>query len=194
MKKFLLLLCMALCSAALYAGEPSATALNLPGNSIYQLPVTLENQDGKIFDLTHLRGKNVLISMFYNSCEYVCPMLIDTLRLTEKKLTVSEQKKLAIVLVSFDPARDSVEVLQHIAATRELDTRHWNVTRTDDSSVRQLAAALNIQYRKMQNGEFNHTSVIILLDTEGRILARSGQMGTVDTQFLQKIKAATYTR
>jgi len=32
--------------------------------------------------------------------------------------------------------------------------------------------------------------VIILLDEQGRILARSGELGMVDSEFLQKIKSA----
>ncbi|MFZ6759119.1 SCO family protein [Undibacterium sp. Ji50W] len=170
--------------------QPAKPAQAFPGDSVYQLPITLENQQGNKFKLASQAGHIVITSMFYNSCEYVCPMLIDTIRMLEKKLDEKEKSHLSILLVTLDPARDDIATLQSIAKTRELDTQHWLLARTSEKSVRQLAAVLNIQYRQMENGEFNHTSALILLDTNGRILARSSTLGTVDDEFLKTIKSA----
>ncbi|MCH8619738.1 SCO family protein [Undibacterium sp. TS12] len=165
----------------------------LPGDSIYQLPITLENQQAGKFTLASLAGNVVIISMFYNSCEYVCPMLIDTIKMLENNLDEKEKSRLSVLLVTFDPARDDVAVLQSIYRSRKLDEQHWVLARTNEKSVRQLAATLNIQYRQMKSGEFNHTSVLILLDKNGRILGRSGTLGTVDDEFLQKIRSSLNT-
>lgn len=165
----------------------------LPGDSIYQLPITLENQQAGKFTLANLAGNVVIISMFYNSCEYVCPMLIDTIKMLENNLDEKEKSRLSVLLVTFDPARDDVAVLQSISKSRKLDEQHWVLARTNEKSVRQLAATLNIQYRQMKSGEFNHTSVLILLDKNGRILGRSGTLGTVDDEFLQKIRSSLNT-
>ncbi|MFZ6722512.1 SCO family protein [Undibacterium sp. Ji49W] len=170
--------------------KPAKQTQAFPGDSVYQLPITLENQQGNKFKLASQAGNIVITSMFYNSCEYVCPMLIDTIRMLEKKLDEKEKSRLSILLVTLDPARDNVTTLQSIAKTRELDKQHWVLARTSEKSVRQLAAVLNIQYRQMESGEFNHTSALILLDKNGRILARSGTLGTVDDEFLKTIKSA----
>ncbi|MBI3731371.1 MAG: SCO family protein [Burkholderiales bacterium] len=187
-----------LSTLASYAGavEPARTTKQVqtfPGDSVYQLAITLENQQANKFKLANQAGHIVIVSMFYNSCEYVCPMLIDTIRMLEKKLDEQEKSHLSILLVTLDPARDDVATLQSIAKARELDKLHWMLARTNEKSVRQLAAVLNIQYRQMESGEFNHTSALILLDKNGRILARSGTLGTVDDEFLQKIKSSLKT-
>jgi len=53
--------------------------------------------------------------------------------------------------------------------------------------VRKLAAALGVQYRAIENGDFNHSTVISLLDRDGRIASRSSRTGELD----QDLMAAT---
>jgi len=43
-----------------------------------------------------------------------------------------------------------------------------------------VAAVLGIQYRRLANGEYNHSSLIDVLDAQGRIVARSGKLGEAD--------------
>ena len=186
---FLLLALHAQAGNSEVAATTKATQ-TLPGDSVYRLAISLENQQAKNFKLADQAGNIVITSMFYNSCEYVCPMLIDTIRMLENKLDEKEKSHLSVLLVTLDPARDKVDTLQAITKARELDSRHWVLARTGEKSVRQLAAVLNIQYRKMDSGEFNHTSALVLLDKNGRIIARSGTLGSVDDEFLQKIKLA----
>jgi protein SCO1/2 len=163
----------------------------LPGDSVYQLPIALVDQDDHAFKLSSKRGQPVIISMFYNSCEFVCPMLIDTMRYTENGLTPEERANLSMLLVTFDPARDDVAVLKSVAVKRQLDAAHWTLARTDAAAVRKLAAILGIQYRLLKSGEYNHSTALILLDGDGRILGRTGKMGEVDPAFLKLVKQAT---
>lgn len=171
------------------AAPAASTTTNaaLPGNSVYQLPVTLTDQDNRSFELAARRGQPMVISMFYTSCQFVCPMLIETIRATTERLSSDERARLSSMLVSFDPERDSVDVLKSVAAKRGLDSS-WTLARTDAASVRKLAAALGIQYRLLADGEFNHSTVLILLDGQGRVVARSNKMGTVDPAFLKLLQ------
>ena len=125
----------------------TAIAAPLPADSIYQLAVPLTDQAGRSFRLDEHRGQPMLISMFYTSCQFVCPMLIDALRDTEARLTEAERARLHVLIVSFDPAHDSVAVLKRTADQRHLDSAHWSLARTDAKNVRKLAAVLGIQYR-----------------------------------------------
>ncbi|MES2295971.1 MAG: SCO family protein [Pseudomonadota bacterium] len=171
--------------AVVLAATPAATPL--PGDSLYQLKSALTDQDGHAFGLASRRGHAVLVSMFYNSCQFVCPMLIDTMRMTEQQLSADERAQLSMLLITFDPARDDVKALRTVAKQRELDVAHWTLARSDAASVRKIAATLGIQYRLLGNGEFNHTTVLVLLDQDGRIAGRSTKMGTVDPEFLALI-------
>ena len=127
------------------AGPAQApTRVALPTDSIYQLPVSLTDQNGNTFRLDSLRGQPMLISMFFTSCQFVCPMLTDALRDTANKLQPAERERLKVVMVTFDPARDSVAVLKRNAQAHSLTDAQWTLARTDDASTRKLAAVLNI--------------------------------------------------
>lgn len=185
------LLLSSLCALALPASAtdaPAAPTAALPATSLYQLPATLNNQDGKPFKLRDLRGHPVVVSMFYNSCEFVCPMLIDTMRQTQQALDQDTRDRLAMLLITFDPARDDIKALKKVARQRELDPAHWTVARTDAASVRKIAATLDIQYRRLESGEYNHSTVLVLLDSDGRVLGRTGKIGAVDPEFVKLIK------
>jgi protein SCO1/2 len=140
----------------------------VPSDSIYQLPVKLTDQQGRSIALADGRGHPVLVSMFYTSCEFVCPMLVEALADTEAKLTPQERGMLTVLLVTFDPARDTVAVLKKTAEQRQL----------------------GVQYRALPNGDYNHTTSLILLDAEGRIAGRSSQLGNAEPAFVQLVKAA----
>ena len=126
--------------------------------------------------------------MFYTSCPYMCPLIIDTVRMTERQLDSSQRDELGVLMISFDSERDNPAALKALADKRKIDTRRWTLARANSASVRKLAAILGIQFRVLDDGEFNHTSVLILLDAEGRIVARSNTMGKADPGFIAEIE------
>jgi len=168
--------------------SPATEANALPSQSIYHLPVSFVDQDGNTFDLASRRGKPMIVSMFYTSCQFVCPMLIETVQLIGQKLTAEERAQLKTLLVTFDPAHDNVAALKGVADKRNLDSAHWTLARTDASNVRKLAASLGIQYRQLPDGDFNHSTVLILLDDQGRIVGRTNKMGGIDPAFVTLVK------
>jgi protein SCO1 len=170
------------------AGQ-AASSKTTPGNSVYQLHAALTDQDGHPFELESLRGTPVLVSMFYSSCQMVCPMVFETIHSTLKALPADARSEVKVVMISFDPARDSVAVLKKTAAVRNCDAQ-WTLARGDENTSRKIAAALNIQYRRLSDGEFNHSTIISLLDREGRIAARTGKLGTVDTALVKAVREA----
>ena len=149
------------------------------------------DQADKSFSIAERRGHPVLVGMFYTSCQFVCPMLVEALRHTEAKLTPQERANLSVLLVTVDPARDTVAVLQRTAKERELDPAHWTMARTDAKTIRKLAAVLGVQYRAPPNGDFNHSTDLILLDADGRFAGRTAQLGSADPAFVKQVKAAT---
>ena len=170
---------------------PAVHAADLPGDSVYRLTDVYTDQDGRAFRLADGRGKVRLATMFYTSCPYICPLIIDSARGVERALTPAERSRLAILLVSLDPARDDPAALKRIALKRKLDTTRWTLARTEAAGVRRTAAVLGIRYRALADGEFNHSSALVLLDGEGRVLARTEQLGAVpDPAFLAAVKAA----
>ena len=157
----------------------------LPANSIYQLSVPFTDQQGRTSKLEDWRGKPVMITMFYSSCQFVCPRIVEALKRTEEGLAT----KVPVLMVSFDPVRDDTAALKVMAEERHIDPKRWTLARTDARNVRKLAAMLGIQYRELPSGEFNHSSVIILLDAEGRILGKTSTLGEADPAFVKLAKS-----
>jgi len=158
-----------------------------PGNSVYQLRLPLTDQDGQAFDLASGRGQPVLVSMFYTSCRMTCPMIISTIQQTVRALAPADRERMRVLMISFDPARDTVAALKRTAEERGCDT-HWTLARTDEASTRKIAAVLGVQYRRLADGDFSHSSIISLLDADGRIAARSGVVGSVDPDLVQALR------
>ena len=181
MKKLVLLM---LAAASAHAGTP---AVESP-TSIYQFQAALTDQDGVARGLDLYRGKPVLITLFYASCPAACPLIIDTLRATEKDLTAGQRTDLRVLLISIDPDRDTPAALRALADQRRIDTSRWTLARADPETVRTLAALLNVQYRQLPSGEFNHSPVITLLSPTGEIQASSLKLGTPDAALLAKLR------
>lgn len=184
---------LAAAALLIFVGSVSAAqpAKPLPSDSIYQLPLPLTTSQGQTRDWRSLRGKPQLISMFYTSCQFVCPLIIETGKAVERQLTPDQQKRLGITFISMDPARDTPAALKNMADKRKLDPARWTLASPKASDVRAAAGVLGIRYRQLADGEFNHTSVVILVDGEGRILARSEKIGSKpDPAFVAEVRKA----
>jgi len=175
-------------AATVAAAQPAPA---LPGDSIYQLPLPLTDSHGKTADWRTLRGKPQLVSMFYTSCQYICPLIVESGKAVERQLTPAQQARLGVVLISMDPARDTPAALKKVAEQRKLDGKRWTLASPPANEVRAVAAVLGIRYRQLADGEFNHSSALILVDANGRILARTEQIGSKpDPAFVAAVRKA----
>jgi protein SCO1/2 len=177
-----------LASAACLPAAANATGA-LPGGSFYRLNPPLTDQDGHPFELASLQGGPVLVSMFYSSCEMVCPVLFETIKQTVRSLPAAIGDRVRILMVTFDPERDTIAALKETAQKHGCD-KQWSLVRGSDADVRQIAAALGVQYRRLASGEFNHSTTVLLLDAQGRIALRSGSLGAVDPLLVSALRQA----
>ena len=177
---------VSLAIAAGPAGKP------LPPDSVYLLALPLTDQAGGTADWRALRGKPRVVSMFYTSCQYICPLIVDSGKAIEHQLSPAERGRIGIVLISMDPARDDPAALKKVAEQRKLDTTRWTLASPPAGEVRAVAGVLGIRYRQLADGEFNHSSALILVDANGRILARTEQIGSKpDPAFVAAVRKAT---
>ncbi len=143
-------------------------------------------------DWRALRGKTRLMSMFYTNCQYICPLIVESGKAVERQLTPAQQKRLGVVLISMDPARDNPAALKKVMDQRKLDPARWTLAAPKPDDVRAVAGVLGVRYRQLADGGFNHSSMLILVDSEGRILARTEKVGSQpDPDFVYAVKKAT---
>ena len=182
---------MLLVAGLLLAGA-SLAAPPLPKDSIYQLDLPLTDSAGRTADWQQLRGKPRLVSMFYTSCQYICPLIVESGKAVERQLTPAQRAKLGVALISMDPARDTPGALKKVVGDRKIDASRWLLASPRSNDVRQVAAVLGIRYRQLADGEFNHTSALVLVDAQGRILARTETLGSKpDPAFVAAVRKAT---
>ena len=167
----------------------SPDADSLPPNSVYHLQVSIEDQYGAVSGLDRYRGMPVLITMFYASCPHVCPMLISTIKLTESRLLAEERAELRVLTISIDPERDTPEKLRETLERHSVDSNRWSMTRSQPGDLRSIAGVYGVKYKQLPDGEFNHTTRIILLDRDGRPVASTEQLGRHDAELLEAIKS-----
>jgi len=163
------------------ASAPAPTPASAPrpaasGPSLYDLALPLTSSSGGSVGLDVDRGHPTLISMFYGSCAASCPVLIGTIARALDQLPEDVRGDARVLLVSFDPARDTPERLRELAAAHHLDDR-WTLASARDSDARTLAAVLGIRYRVVARGQFFHTSAVVALDRAGRTTARMDGLG-----------------
>jgi protein SCO1/2 len=189
------LACLLLATAFGAPAAAPATASPLPKDSVYQLPLPLTDQHGKTSDWRHHRGKPQVVAMFYTSCQYICPLIVDSGKAVEHALTPAEQAKLGLLLISMDPKRDTPAALMRIAKQRRLDSARWSLASPRDEDVRGVAGVLGVRYRQLADGEFNHTSALVLLDRDGRIVTRTEKIGgAVDPEFIKAVRRVVAAR
>ena len=85
------------CGALLLAAAPvlAAPSPPLPSDSLYQLPLPLTDQAGAQYDWRTLRGKPRVVSMFYTSCPFICPLIVDAGKTIERSLTPEQRSRAA---------------------------------------------------------------------------------------------------
>jgi len=136
-------------------------------SSLYQLHAKLVDQSGRHVDFSVHSGHPAIISMFYGSCPYACPTLIADVKRIIDTLPEARRNEVRVLLVSFDPERDTPDTLARLAQRHRLDPTTWRLASTSEGEARDIAAVLGIHYKKLDNGAFNHSSVITIVDAHG---------------------------
>jgi protein SCO1 len=145
-------------------------AANHSENSLYNLESVWRDQNNNSFTLNELKGKSVIMTMFFASCSYACPILVNDMKKIESALTPEELKQYTFLLISIDHERDTPEVLKDFALRYDLDTSRWKLLHGDSEEILELAAVLGFKFKKEENGEYSHTNQITLLNFEGEII------------------------
>ncbi len=150
------------CRPALPAGQPT-------DQSLYLLDSKWTSDVGRQIKLGVLRGRPQIVAMFFTHCEYACPILVSELTTIEQKLPPEVRGKVDFLLVSIDSKRDTPAVLASFRAKRQFARERWTLLRGEADDVRELAALLGVNYTEDARGQFAHSNLITLLNTDGEI-------------------------
>lgn len=148
------------------------------------------NQDGKTKSLRDFQGKISIVSMIYTGCQFSCPLIIAKMKSIEAALPNNLKSEVQFLLFSFDPARDTVAQIKKKVLSHKLNPNNWQILTGTIKNVSELAAALDFKYKKLENGDFNHSNELLALNQDGVIFHKMHNLDLGLQDLLVELKKA----
>lgn len=123
-----------------------------------------------------LKGDIVVLGYIYTNCPDVCPMT--TANMNQVRQELGDPDDVQFVTVSFDPLRDTPEVMERYSETWDVNDTDWLFLTGDTTTVYTMMRRLGIRHQitdttTTSNGEevyfISHTDLVTLIDREGRV-------------------------
>jgi len=155
----------------------------LTDKSLFQTESKWTTDTGKQITLAELKGRPQVIVMFFTSCQYACPIIVNDMKRVEAALGPKMRPHVGFTLVTFDTRRDTPQVLSDYRATQNLSAKTWTLLRGKSDDVLELAALLGVKYKEDASGQFAHSNIITVLNAQGEIVHQQVGLGqdTADT-------------
>ncbi len=142
----------------------------LPVNTKMGGDFALPSTQGQALQMSSLKGKVVLLNFGFASCPDICPLVLARLGQVLKQLG-EDASSVQVVFVSFDPERDTLDILGPYVKHFHPDI--IGVTGTSEE-IAKVAAQYGVVYMKEDTGSasgysFAHSDYIYLIDIQGRV-------------------------
>ena len=153
-----------LIAATLASGQPPYLADIGPAPA-----VDLVDSGHRPFSLESLRGKVVLVSFVYTTCNGSCPAT--TAGLDRVRRTLRDEglwdRSVEFVSITLDPARDSPEALARYARIYRAEPETWHFLTGPPERVAKVLDSWDMWAKVGPSGVLDHPSRIFLLDRRG---------------------------
>ncbi len=156
----------------------------------------LVDQDSSAVDFPeNYNGKIMLVGYVYTHCPDICPLITYNMRDIQRAL--SDEDEFMLVSVSFDPERDSPEILYDYAQNYNVDQSNWRFLTGDKEPVFSLLETLEISTVKTptrfrEDGTpvyyIDHTDRVTLIDDRGNIRKTYNGSGLDTDEVIADIK------
>ncbi len=135
-----------------------------------QIDFTLEDQFGNPIKMSDQDGKIRLITFLFTSCTTTCPATTHWMTKIQKEMKEEGLwgKDTHFYTVSFDPVRDTGEVMQAYAEKWEMDLNHWSLVRGSVEDTRAVAQDFGVAVIEVED-DFMHGDFAFLIDQQGHI-------------------------
>lgn len=131
---------------------------------------SLTDAAGKPFRLEALRGKAVVVSFVYTTCNGSCPAT--TFNLVRAQRSLREAGlwggRVEFVSITLDPARDTPGALAAYARNFGADPAAWHFLTGPPDRVAEVIAGWGMWARVNRQGVLDHPSRVFLVDPRGR--------------------------
>lgn len=151
----------------------TASEMQINGLYLMETPrnfgeVNLVDQRGEVFNAARFKGKWTLVFFGFTYCPDVCPTTMSFLNDLMGQLEGTEAEDTEVVMVSVDPARDTVEKLAQYVP-------YFNPAFTgltgEFLDIHRFATALNTPFRKVagqgEDYQVDHSANVALINPRG---------------------------
>jgi protein SCO1/2 len=132
-------------------------------------PFTLTSQDNKPVSLADFRGKVVALTFIYTGCPDICPLLTQKMVDVQDVLGDKFGAKIAFISISFDPERDTPEVLKDYAQFWGAKPEGWSFLTGSLEAVRDVTRRYGVFFAKKEDGSIEHSQLTTLVDADGQM-------------------------
>lgn len=158
---------LSLMALMLAAGDSSRLAVIQPAAAF-----ALTTQDGKRLTLADLKGKVLLVSFVFTTCNGSCPATTSRMVGVQQELArraLLKGGRVQLLSITLDPGRDTPEKLRDYMKLYDADPASWAFLTGPAEDVAKTIAAWGMWAKPAANGQLDHPSRIFLVDPQGRI-------------------------
>jgi len=138
---------------------------------------TFLNQDSVVINFPEIiKDKIAVMGFIYTHCPDICPMTTHNMVLTEERLVEEGIDDVLFVALSFDPERDSPQVLRKFAEIRDIKFDNWIFLTGDKTTTEDLLRRFDVRAIPTDSTFFEdgtnsysimHTDRISLINNKG---------------------------
>jgi protein SCO1/2 len=158
------------------------------------LSVRLTDQNGEMVEFPgDFEGSPLMVGFIYTNCPDICPFITSNIKKIEEQVATAAGTNAAgtnvtgskpaagtqFVLITFDPERDTQEVLKKYAQAFEMDRPPFRFLTGEPEQIRALMERVSVRTsvtdeRELEGGEtiyfLSHSDKILLIDRESRLV------------------------
>lgn len=151
-------------------------------------PETLDDYSGEYFELVDQKGETVVfpddfegapvvMGFIYTNCPDICSFITSNVNKVYEEM--NNRGDTQFVLVTFDPERDTPEVLKGYADAFEMDREPFHFLTGDPGTIQAFMDRVSVRTQESyskdtEEGErlyfLNHSDKILLIDSESRLI------------------------
>ncbi|XWN36409.1 MAG: SCO family protein [Balneola sp.] len=153
------------------------------------------NQNGEtVIFPDDYQGKYVIAGFIYTNCPDICPLVTQNLIKIQKEFNKPDD--IQFLGITFDPKRDTPEVLKNYKGLFNLD-KNFDFLTADSTTINELMDSVRVRsqvsFTQVREDEkevyfMNHSDKIMVLDKKGRVIFEYGGSMTPVNYIVEDLK------
>jgi protein SCO1/2 len=132
----------------------------------------LRTQDDRPLRLKDLRGKVLLVSFIFTTCNGSCPATTARMGAAAREMEragLLKGERVRLLSITLDPQRDTTAALRRYRQLYDIEGENWSFLTGAPATVAGVIKSWGMWVKPAANAQLDHPSRIFLVDKKGRI-------------------------